>query len=213
MMRSGFSVGLTGGIGSGKTLVADLFAEHGATVIDTDQIAHQLTAPGGQAIPAIREAFGDAFLTAEGALDCAKMRERVFSDSDARRQLEAILHPLISQETASAAQLATGSYVVFVVPLLVESGRWVERVDRVLVVDCPEAVQVERVIRRNQFSATQVEAIMATQATRAQRLAAADDVIVNDGHRDQVAAAVARLHDMYLALAAKKQPENRAQGL
>lgn len=208
-----FSIGLTGGIGSGKTLVADLFAAHGASIIDTDQIAHQLTAAGGRAIPAIRDNFGNAFLTAEGALDRARMRERVFSDAGERRKLEAILHPLIADETECAAQQATGSYLIFVVPLLVESGRWVDRVDRVLVIDCPEATQVERVIRRNQFSVAQVKAIMATQATRADRLAAADEVIVNDGHPDAVAAAVARLHDTYVALAAKKQPETRSRGL
>ncbi len=204
-----FSIGLTGGIGSGKTLVADLFATHGASLIDTDQIAHELTQPGGLAIPALRNRFGDACLTADGALDRAKMRERVFSDADARRQLEGILHPLIAQQTESAAHRAQGSYVIFVVPLLVESGRWVERVDRILVIDCPEAMQIERVMRRNQFSMSQVEAIMATQATRAQRLAAADDVIVNDGHRDAVAAAVTRLHAGYLLLSAKKQAEMR----
>ncbi len=202
-----FCIGLTGGIGSGKSLVADLFAASGASVIDTDQIAHQLTAPNGLAMPQIRDAFGDAFLTAEGALDRARMREKVFSDAGARRQLEAILHPLISQESASAAQEARGSYVVFVVPLLVESGRWLDRVDRVLVVDCPESLQIQRVMQRNGFSVTQVEAIMATQATRGQRLAAADDVIINDGHSDEVESAVARLHREYLGLATRKQAE------
>ena len=208
-----FAVGLTGGIGSGKTLVADLLAAHGASIIDTDQIAHQLTAPGGLAMAAIRDSFGDAYLTATGALDRAKMRERVFSDAGARRQLESILHPLIAQEAEAGATSAHGSYAVFVVPLLVESGRWRDRVDRVLVVDCPEALQLERVMRRNGFSAPQVEAIMATQATREQRLAAADDVIVNDGQLDAVAASVARLHDTYRVLAAKKQAEIRTQGL
>jgi dephospho-CoA kinase len=210
---SKFSVGLTGGIGSGKTLVADLFAQHGASVIDTDLIAHQLTAAGGPAMPAIREQFGNHFLTADGALDRAAMRERVFADAGERRKLEAILHPLITQHTESAAHQAAGSYLIFVVPLLVESGRWVDRVDRVLVVDCPETMQIERVIRRNQFSVMQVEAIMATQATRADRLAAADDIIVNDGQRDAVVTAVARLHNDYLALAAKKQGEIRSRGL
>ena len=209
MMRSRFSVGLTGGIGSGKTLVADLFTEQGVSVIDTDQIAHQLTAPGGLAMPAIRDSFGDAYLTAEGALDRAKMRERVFAEAEARHRLESILHPLISQQTEAAARVAQGSYLMFVVPLLVESGRWVERVDRVLVVDCPETMQIDRVMRRNGFLAAQVEAIMASQATRAQRLAVADDVIVNDGHSDEVASAVARLHADYLVLAAKKQAEIR----
>ena len=203
------SVGLTGGIGSGKSLVADLFAAQGAAVIDTDQIAHQLTAAGGLAMPLIRQSFGDAFLTTEGALDRTRMRERVFTDAAARQQLEKILHPLIAQETETAAQCSEGAYLVFVVPLLVESGRWVDRVDRVLVVDCPEAMQIERVQARNQFSVAQVEAIMATQVQRSERLAVAHDVIVNDGPREAVAAAVERLHREYLALAAKK----RAGGL
>jgi dephospho-CoA kinase len=203
------SVGLTGGIGSGKSLVADLFAAQGAAVIDTDQIAHQLTAAGGLAMPLIRQSFGDAFLTTEGALDRARMRERVFTDGAARQQLEEILHPLIAQETEAAAQRSEGAYLMFVVPLLVESGRWVDRVDRVLVVDCPEAMQIARVQARNQFSVAQVEAIMATQVQRSERLAVAHDVIVNDGPREAVAAAVERLHREYLALAAKK----RAGGL
>lgn len=203
------SVGLTGGIGSGKSLVADLFAAQGAAVIDTDQIAHHLTTAGGVAMPLIRQSFGDAFLTTEGALDRTRMRERVFTDAAARQQLEKILHPLIAQETETAAQRSEGAYLVFVVPLLVESGRWVDRVDRVLVVDCPEAMQIERVQARNQFSVAQVEAIMATQVQRSERLAVAHDVIVNDGPREAVAAAVERLHREYLALAAKK----RAGGL
>jgi dephospho-CoA kinase len=203
------SVGLTGGIGSGKSLVADLFAAQGAAVIDTDQIAHQLTAAGGLAMPLIRQSFGDVFLTTEGALDRTRMRERVFTDAAARQQLEKILHPLIAQETEAAAQRSEGAYLMFVVPLLVESGRWVDRVDRVLVVDCPEAMQIARVQARNQFSVAQVEAIMATQVQRSERLAVAHDVIVNDGPRDAVAAAVERLHREYLSLAAKK----RAGGL
>ncbi len=204
MPKKKFSIGLTGGIGSGKSLVADLFAAQGATIIDTDLIAHALTAPGGAAMPAIRDAFGEAFLTADGALDRAAMRERVFSDPEAKRRLEAILHPLIGEQTEQAAEAAQGPYLVFVVPLLVESGRWKQRVDRVLVVDCPESLQVERVMRRNALSAAQVEAIMAAQASRAERLAAADDVIVNDGERAAVEAAVGRLHGQYRLLAAKK---------
>lgn len=209
-----FSIGLTGGIGSGKSLVADLLGARGAAIIDTDLIAHQLTAPGGAAMPAIREAFGEEVVTAEGALDRAAMREKVFSDAEARRRLEAILHPMIGHQTELAAQAAADApYRVFVVPLLVESGRWTERVDRVLVVDCPEALQLERVMQRNRLSAAQVEAIMAAQASRAQRLAAADDVIVNDGTLSQVEAAVARLHGVYLDLAAKKQAGSRPGGL
>lgn len=204
MQKEKFSIGLTGGIGSGKTLVADRLAASGASVIDTDQIAHRLTAADGLAIPAIRAAFGGGFVAPDGSLDRTRMRERVFSDPPARRQLEAILHPLISQQASAAAERAEGPYLVFVVPLLVESGRWVDRVDRVLVVDCPEALQIERVQRRNGLPAAQVEAIMATQASRSQRLAVADDVIVNDGQREAVEAEVDRLHAAYLTLAAKK---------
>lgn len=204
MPNKKFSIGLTGGIGSGKSLVADLFAARGAAIVDTDLIAHALTAPGGAAMAAIRDAFGAAFLTADGALNRAAMRERVFSDPEAKRQLEAILHPLIGAQTEQAAESAQGPYLVFVVPLLVESGRWKERVDRVLVVDCPESLQVERVMRRNALSAAQVESILAAQATRSQRLAAADDVIVNDGERAAVEAAVERLDAGYRLLAAKK---------
>ena len=196
-----FSVGLTGGIGSGKSAVADLLAQQGAAIIDTDQIAHSLTAPGGAAMPPIAEQFGDSFLTPEGALDRAAMRERVFSDAAAKRQLEAILHPLIRQQTRIEAERVPGSYLVFVVPLLVESGRWKDSVDRVLVVDCSEALQLERVMRRSQLSAEQVRAIMATQASREARLAAADDVIVNDQALDTLEQAVVALHQRYLALA------------
>ncbi len=204
MLNKKLSIGLTGGIGSGKSLVADLFAARGAAIVDTDLIAHALTAPGGAAMPAIRDAFGAAFLTADGALNRAAMRERVFSDPEAKRQLEGILHPLIGAQTEQAAESAQGPYLVFVVPLLVESRRWKERVDRVLVVDCPESLQVERVMRRNALSTAQVESILAAQATRAQRLAAADDVIVNDGERAAVEAAVERLDAGYRLLAAKK---------
>lgn len=204
MLTTRLSIGLTGGIGSGKSFVADLFAAQGASIVDTDVIAHQLTAPGGRAMPAIRESFGAEYLNGDGSLNRAAMRARVFSDADAKRRLESILHPLIGAETTAAAQRAEGDYVIFVVPLLVESGRWVERVDRVLVVDCPEALQIERVMQRSQLPAAQVEAIMATQASRQERLAVADDVIVNDGERAAVEEAVARLHAQYLLLARKK---------
>lgn len=198
------SIGLTGGIGSGKSFVADLFALRGASIVDTDVIAHQLTAAGGAAMPAIRTTFGADYINADGSLNRAAMRARVFPDEGARRQLEAILHPLIGAETAAAAQAAQGDYVIFVVPLLVESGRWAERVDRVLVVDCPPALQIQRVMQRSQLPAAQIEAIMASQASREQRLAVADDVIVNDGERAAVEAAVERLHAGYLMLAQKK---------
>lgn len=199
-----FSVGLTGGIGSGKSLVADAFARLGAAIIDTDQIAHQLTGAHGAAMPALREAFGDAFLTSDGALDRAAMRAKVFSDAKARHRLEAILHPMIAEQTHAQAASARGDYLMFVVPLLTESGKWKDRVDRVLVVDCPESLQLARVMQRSQLTAEAVQAIMATQASRAARLAIADDVIVNDGEIKAVIEDVHTLHHRYQALAAEK---------
>lgn len=196
-----FSVGLTGGIGSGKTTVADMFAARGAAIIDTDQIAHQLTTPDGLAIPEIRAQFGEAFLTAEGAMDRGKMRAYVFAEPSAKARLEAILHPLIRIETERAARDAQGDYLVFAVPLLVESGSWKQRVSRVLVVDCAEETQVRRVMMRSGLSEAQVRAIMAAQASRQQRLAAADDVIDNDGDALALVPQVDRLHGQYLEFA------------
>jgi dephospho-CoA kinase len=197
-----FSVGLTGGIGSGKTTVADMFAAHGASVVDTDQIAHSLTGPHGAAMPALLAEFGPGYATPDGALDRARMRNLVFSDPGARTRLEAILHPKIRDATAAAAAIATGPYTIFVVPLLVESGTWRERVSRVLVVDCPEPRQLERVMSRNGLQEAQVRAIMAAQATREQRLAAADDVILNDDGLERLASQVERLHRSYIDYAA-----------
>jgi dephospho-CoA kinase len=202
--RSGarrFSVGLTGGIGSGKSTVADLFGERGAAVIDTDLIAHALTAPGGLAMPAIVAAFGPDFVSASGALDRVRMRTLAFTEPAAKKQLEAILHPMIRVETERATQAAGGAYLLYVVPLLVESGSWRARVDRVLVVDCPEALQVARVMRRNAMREDEVRAIMAAQASRAQRLAAADDVIVNDTDAAHLLPQVERLHAQYCEMA------------
>ncbi|KVC81528.1 dephospho-CoA kinase [Burkholderia ubonensis] len=197
------AVGLTGGIGSGKTTVADLFAARGASIVDTDLIAHRITAPSGLAMPAIEQAFGPDFVAADGSLDRAKMRALIFSDDAARRRLEAITHPLIRAETDREGREARGAYVMFVVPLLVESGSWKSRVDRVLVVDCDVETQIARVMRRNRFTREQVEAIIARQATRDARLAAADDVIVNDATTpDALAAQVDALHQRYLAGAA-----------
>jgi dephospho-CoA kinase len=196
-----FAVGLTGGIGSGKSTVADLFAARGAAVIDTDLIAHQLSAPGGVAIDALRHEFGDSFITAQGALDRDRMRALVFSDNDARRRLEAILHPLIKSEAERAAALADGDYTIFVVPLLNESSSWKQRTARILVVDCDEATQVERVMRRNQLSAEQVQSIIAAQIPRERRLAMADDIIENDGDSAALPSHVDRLHAHYLELA------------
>jgi dephospho-CoA kinase len=198
----GFSVGLTGGIGSGKTTVANLFGELGASLVDTDQIAHRLTAPGGLAIAQIRAHFGASFIDGDGAMDRARMRHHVFGNPAARLELEAILHPLIRAETLRAAEAATGAYVIFVVPLLVESGSWAGRTSRILVVDCEEEVQIARVMRRNGLQRPEVEAIMAAQASRLARLAAADDVIDNSG--DSAALLLPRvreLHAVYLELA------------
>ena len=195
-----FSVGLTGGIGCGKSTVADMFAALGASVIDTDQIAHALTAPHGAAMPALLAEFGEEFATPEGALDRARMRALVFRDDSARARLEAILHPRIRDATAAAASIATGDYVIFAVPLLIESGTWRERVTRVLAIDCPEALQVARVMARSGLPESQVRAIMATQVSREQRRAAADDIIVNDDGLDALGPQVARLHAMYLSL-------------
>ncbi|TFW32472.1 dephospho-CoA kinase [Massilia horti] len=194
-----FTVGLTGGIGSGKSTVADMFAERGATVIDTDVIAHSLTAPGGAAMPALVAEFGPEFATPDGALDRARMRQLVFADPGARTRLEAILHPRIREATNAAAALATGPYTIFVVPLLVESGDWRERVTRVLAVDTPEALQVQRVMARNSFPEAQVHAIMAAQASRQQRLAVADDVVLNDDGLEALVPQVERLHAFYLS--------------
>jgi dephospho-CoA kinase len=203
-----FSIGLTGGIGSGKSLVADMFAALGAVLIDTDRIAHQLSGPGGLAMPAIAAQFGPDFIDAHGAMDRARMRSAVFSDPAAKRRLEAILHPLIRIETERAAAEAQGAYRIFVVPLLVESGKWKERVSRVLVVDCPEDVQVSRVIARNGLDEAQVRAIMAAQASRQARLDAADDIIVNDAGIAQLTPQVERLHALYCELAQGKPQAN-----
>jgi dephospho-CoA kinase len=178
-----------------------MFAALGASLIDTDQIAHQLTAPGGLAMPAILEQFGAEFLAGNGAMDRARMRAEVFSDPLAKKRLEAILHPLIRTETERAASEASGIYRIFVVPLLVESGKWKERVSRVLVVDCPESLQLARVMARNSLPEAQVRAIMAAQATREQRLAAADDVIVNDADIAALTPQVERLHALYSRIA------------
>ncbi|MEY2892873.1 MAG: hypothetical protein RJA98_2781 [Pseudomonadota bacterium] len=177
-------IGLTGGIGSGKSTVALMLADHGAAVIDTDAISRQLTLPGGAAMPAVAQAFGADMVATDGALDRPRMRALVFSEPAARQRLEAILHPMIGAETARQADvaLAAGAAVlVFDVPLLVESGHWRARVDRVLVVDCDENTQVRRVMARSGWTEAAVRAVIAQQAPRAQRCAAADAVILNEG--------------------------------
>ncbi|CAH2773624.1 MAG: Dephospho-CoA kinase (EC [uncultured Caballeronia sp.] len=199
-----FSIGLTGGIGSGKSTVADMFAVRGVPLIDTDLIAHRITAPGGVAMPLIASEFGQDFVAANGALDRAKMRTLVFADDTAKAQLEAIVHPLIRAETERQRHAAQGAYHIVVVPLLVELGEWAARVSRVLVVDCPVETQIARVMQRRGFTRDQVLAIIAKQATWEARLAAADDVVLNDESAtlETLAQDVDTLHTRYLALAA-----------
>ena len=198
-------VGLTGGIGSGKSAAADLFAAHGIAVIDTDAIAHELTAPGGAAMPAIRAGFGDGVVAADGALDRAAMRAIVFTDPAAKKRLEAILHPLIRQESELRCAAAKGApYLLLVVPLLIESGGYRERADRILVVDCDEAVQISRVMARSGLAGDEIRAIIASQAARAERRAAADDLVLNDGGLDALLPQVAGLHQRFLELARAK---------
>jgi len=201
-----FTVGLTGGIGSGKSTVADCFAALGVPVIDTDVIARDLTAPGGAALEAIRAAFGETVMQADGALDRAALRRRVFADTTARHQLEVILHPRIRQVVGQMLATLTAPYALIVIPLLVETGGYLDVLNRVLVVDCPEEVQIARVMARNGLTQDEVNAILAAQAGRADRLAAADDVIVNTGMPAALRAEVATLHQRYLALAAAPSP-------
>jgi dephospho-CoA kinase len=200
-----FTVGLTGGIGSGKSMVAGLFAKRGVAVIDTDEIAHELTRPGGEAIEGIRAAFGTSSIGADGALDRDGMRKVVFGDAAARKKLEAILHPLIRKESARRRALARSPYAILVVPLLVEGGVDRSRYSRVLVVDCTEAQQVERAMRRSGLSEKDVRAILAAQATREQRLARADDVIDNSGTPGALERQVSHLNEKYLTLAAQSK--------
>jgi dephospho-CoA kinase len=201
-----FAVGLTGGIGSGKSTVADYFAAHGVPVIDTDVIARDLTAPGGTALEAIRAGFGEAVMQADGTLDRAALRRRVFADTASRRQLEAILHPRIRLVVEHTLATLTAPYALIVIPLLVETGGYRDLLSRVLLVDCPENLQIERVIARSGFTRDEVMAILAAQSSRAERLAVADDVIVNSNSPEALRAQVATLHQRYLALAAAPSP-------
>ena len=194
-------VGLTGGIGSGKSAAADEFAAHGATVVDTDAIARQLTEKGGTAVAQIEKMFGSTFLDQTGGMDRKKMRDHVFADPAAKRALEALLHPMIREESARRIAAAGGPYVIHVVPLLIESPDYRSRVDRVLVVDCPEETQLARVRARSGLSEDEVRAIMRTQISRAERLAAADDVIDNRGSREALRKQAAALHKKYLQFA------------
>jgi dephospho-CoA kinase len=183
-MRGVLRLGLTGGIGSGKSTVAGMLARHGAALVDADAISRQTTAAGGQAITAIAQAFGPEFITPEGALDRERMRALAFSDPTARRRLERIVHPLVGLETrrqADAAIAAGQRCIVFDIPLLVESAHWRTSLDCVLVVDCNPETQIQRVMQRNGLRREEVEGILANQASRLRRLRAADHVICNDG--------------------------------
>ena len=197
-----YAVGLTGGIGSGKSTVAGRFGLRGVAVIDSDVAAHGLTAPGGAAIAALGAAFGERYIDSSGALDRTRMRDLAFRDAHAKRRLETILHPMIREVCEREREAATSAYVLLVVPLLFEAARRLD-VQRTLVVDCDETVQVARVMRRSGLDEVAVRAIMATQLSRAARIALADDVIDNsvDDRLDALDARVAALHESYLSAA------------
>ena len=198
-------VGLTGGIGSGKTAVAAAFRALGVEVVDADEVAHELSAPGREGHRAVVTAFGPSILAGDGTLDRAKLRERAFADASFRHRLEAALHPPIREEIRLRVAAWRGDYGVLVVPLLFERGGTASLADRVLVVDCPEDEQVRRVGRRSGLSGGEVRAIMATQLPRPERLARADDIIDNSGPAESIAPAVARLDASYRALAAARR--------
>lgn len=201
-----FTIGLTGGIGSGKSAAAERFAELGVPVIDTDVIAHALTRPDSRALDAIRASFGEAVIAADGSLDRPMLRRRVFGDPAARRQLEAILHPLILHEVKTRLAALSAPYAVAVIPLLVETGAYDSLLDRIAVVDCPEELQIARTVARSGLTHDEVSAILAAQATRRARLAAADDVIVNTGTLAALRDEIDALHQRYLTLAADRLP-------
>lgn len=196
---SGLVVGLTGGIGSGKSTVADLFAAQGAAIIDTDDIAHRLTQPGGTAIPALRAEFGDRYIGDDGALDRARMRALVFADATARERLERLLHPLIlAQAESELAQNADAPYAILVVPLLPRVPAFRRLMQRVLAVDCDEHIRLARVVRRSRLTEEEVRAIIASQTPRTEQLALADDIILNDGDLDTLTDQIDALHRRYL---------------
>lgn len=198
-----FRVGLTGGIASGKSTVAAIFAELGVPVIDTDLIAREVVAPGQPALDEIVAAFGRRFLNADGTLNRRALRAEVFTSKARRSQLEAIVHPRVEAATLAASRSAGGPYQLIVVPLLIESG-FARHMDRILVVDCPIELQRARLLARDAETPAQVERILAAQADRDVRLRSADDIIVNDGPLERLRADVARLHHLYLRLAARQ---------
>jgi len=201
-MRRLFCIGLTGGIGSGKSTVAEMFAALGVPIIDTDVIARELTQAGGAAMPAIRKEFGDTVVEPSGAMDRLQMRLCALSDTMARSRLEAILHPMIQAEAKRRLEALSGAdYAILVVPLLVELGTYRGMVDRVLVVDCEEAMQLARACRRDGRDEAEVRAVMAWQVSRQDRLAQADDVLNNTGDLAALRAAVGELHRKYQKMA------------
>jgi len=197
-------IGLTGGIGSGKTSVSDIFSELGVPVIDTDLVARQLTARDGAALPEIRSAWGESVMRPDGELDRDALRRRIFAAPEERRRLEAILHPLIRRQVVAELAALDAPYVVVVIPLLVETGNYRELLDRVLVVDCPESLQLERVRARSGLSAEEVSAIISTQADRSSRIAAADDVIANAANSRSLREQVLSLDAKYREIAGRK---------
>ena len=207
-------IGVTGGIGSGKSTVAEFLQAQGAAVVDTDHIAHALTAPGGAAISAIAAEFGAEFITPQGAMDRVRMRQLVFSDNSAKSRLEQILHPLIRQQVEQQLQQAQGCYTLLLVPLLVETGAYRQLLDRTLVVDLPETLQISRTMARSGLSETEVKAIMARQASRDERLQAVDDIVSNDTDLKSLQQQLLTLHQRYVALAeTAKNPVHAADHL
>jgi dephospho-CoA kinase len=199
-------IGLTGGIGSGKSAAAERFAHHGIDIIDTDIIARELTAANGAAMLAIKQQFGAEFIDAEGALNRERMREKVFSDPATKKKLEAILHPMIRLETVRLIANATSSYVILAVPLLFETGGYQNLIDSTLVIDCAEETQIQRARARSGMTQEQVGAVMAAQLPRAERLKKADEVIENNSTLDKLAQQVDQLHKKYLARAVLLSP-------
>jgi dephospho-CoA kinase len=205
MNKRGFTLGITGGIGSGKTSVSNFFAEFGASIIDTDVIAHELCKPNGMAMPLIKSNFGEDFIQADGAMNRSKMRELIFKDAQVKQQLESILHPLIRQQTELMATQSTGLYAILVIPLLIESKKWVNRLDRILVIDCKEETQIQRVMQRNGFNREQVLQIMAAQVNRHERLQYADDLINTENDFATIRQQVEVLHKKYVDLCTTMQ--------
>ena len=207
-----FRLGLTGGIGSGKSAVADILASFGAAIIDTDVIAHEITAPHGLVIDAIRKTFGPSFIKEDGSLDRALMRNEVFNHPESKKVLEQITHPLIYQlvneKTQSVIELGSAPYIVYVVPLLVESGQWINqsppRIDGLLVIDCPKETQIDRVKKRNQLSTDLIEKIIASQASQEERLRHADWVIQNDSNLEHLENQTRQIHQEILKKISQK---------